>query len=468
MPLPMVLLLIDYFKGRKFSLKLVTEKIPFFLLSLVLGFIAIKVQSKGAITDIHRISIPERFIYASYGFMMYFEKLVVPLNLCAFYSYPVNDKEHLDFIYKIAPAVALMIIAVPLFIAFKTNRTKFRLWSFGMGFFILMIALVLQLLSVGGAIMADRYSYLPYIGIFFIIGSYLNEYIERKNTRTVTLIALLLVVAALSVDCYERVKVWQNDEVLWSDVINKYPLVSENANGIIKVAIPEGTNIAYDNRANYYRTRGEMEKAFADYEILTRFHSTSEGVYNNMGNLYSMKAQESAAKGNQTAAKEFFLKAIDMYSQAITINKSNFDALYNRGITYSGMGEHRKALDDFDTVLNFKGNDPAVLSSAANEEIQLGMYQQSIDHCTLALSIKPDDTLPLFYRGTAYINSGRYNEGINDLALAVKINPSLGNAWYNLSFAYNKINNKRLALDAAINAQKNGYAINDQYLQSLK
>ncbi len=467
-PLPVVLLLIDFYRQRKFTAQSITEKIPFFLLSLVIGYIAVKVQSQGAISTLSQVTLPQRLMFASYGFMMYFEKLLVPIGLSAFYPYPLLSGGDVSFVYKIAPVIALCIAAVPLLVTYKRNKAQFRLLLFGIGFFIAMVALVLQFLSVGAAIMADRYSYLPYIGLFFIIATYANGFLEQKKTKTIAAASLVVIASLLAVTCYARVQVWQNDVVLWTDVIEKYPPVSTHDGGVTNVALAEGISIAYDNRANYYRLHGDMEKAFSDYELLTRFHSNSEGAYNNMGNLYSMKAQEAASKGNKDTATALYSKAIAMYSEAIRLKPSDIDAVHNRGITYSGMGEHQKALNDFNTALKLNPDEPSNLASAASEKIQLGMYKEGIDDYNRALAASPNDATLLFYRGTAYINSGKYKEGIDDLALSVKENPAQGNAWYNLSFAYNSIHNKQQALDAALNAKKNGYAITDQYLESLK
>ena len=487
-PLPLVLMLIDYYyfnlritnetelrntnvssirNSEKFVIRRLIEKIPFLIVSLILGYAAVKIQSKGAISDFHQYTLAQKFMFAAYGFMMYWVKLFAPINLSAFYPYPTLNNGDVSFIYKISPLVALLIVTVPLFISYKKSKSAFRILLFGFGFFFLMVALVLQFLSVGAAIMADRYSYLPYIGAVFIIGAFISEYIENTKTRTLAIAVMTVITAFLAVGCYNRVKVWNDDEKLWTDVIDKYPYVTENEGGTVKVT-QVGVDIAYENRANFYRDHNEPDMAMADYELMTRLHSKSDGAYNNMGNFYGMKAQDAAAKGNRELANQMFSKALEMYSEAIRLKPGNIESISNRGITYSSMGDHRKAIDDFTAALSINPAATNLLTNIAFEKLQLGLYSESIGDCNNALATNPTDANVLFYRGTDYINLAQYSEAISDLSNAVKINPANSNAWYNLSVAYNKTGNRQQALEAALKARSNGYPISDDYLKQLK
>ncbi|MGA2824073.1 MAG: phospholipid carrier-dependent glycosyltransferase, partial [Bacteroidales bacterium] len=87
--LPVVLILTDYFKGRKINIKTLLEKVPFFLLAFVIGVLAILAQkSSAAIQDMAIYTFPQRIVFACYGFITYLFKLLLPLNLSAYYPYP--------------------------------------------------------------------------------------------------------------------------------------------------------------------------------------------------------------------------------------------------------------------------------------------------------------------------------------------------------------------------------------------
>jgi protein O-mannosyl-transferase len=141
-PLPLVLVLIDFYRQRQFTFKTIAEKIPFFALTLVFGLLALNIQSKEAIADFQVFTLPQRFMFAAYGFMMYWVKLFVPWKLSAFYNYPSLDG--VTLVYQAAPLIVLLLVLGPAFYFYKKNRDHFRVWVFGMGFFIAMVAMVLQ------------------------------------------------------------------------------------------------------------------------------------------------------------------------------------------------------------------------------------------------------------------------------------------------------------------------------------
>lgn len=453
-PLPLVLLLMDYYYQRKIDIRTVAEKIPFLLLALWIGYNATIIQSAGAIADYHVFTTLQRLMFASYGFMMYWVKLIAPVSLSAFYPYPNLDANGgIPLLYTISPLIVLLLISVPAWILYKIkNMEMFRVSIFGMGFFILMITLVLQFISIGAAIMADRYSYLPYIGAFFMIGMFANNWLENKKTRTLTIIALSGLSVFFIVSCYNRVKVWENNEVLWTDVIEKYPFKITQTGNVLRVE-QKGVETAYKNRGNYYREKGLMDKAFEDYNVLVRAASADAGVYSNMGNMYAMRQQ--------------FDKSLEMYSKAISLNPNVFDTYMNRAITYSTMGQHQEALDDFTAALKLNPNVQQLYVNIASEKLNLKRYDECIADCNSILQKNPNDSYGYFYRGTCYVNLGKTQEAIADLQKSVAIDATNPNAWFNFSFALNQAGNYKAALDAAQKAKAMNFTVDENYLNEL-
>lgn len=466
-PLPFILLLIDYYMRRKFSVKTIAEKIPFLVFALWIGFIAVHIQSKEAIGKFEIFTLAQRFTFAAYGFIMYWAKLLLPLRLSAFYPYPSLRGGDIPITYKISPIIALAVIAIPLLLSWKKNKHTFRILLFGITFFVFMIALVLQFFSVGSTIMADRYSYVPYIGAFFMLGMIVNKYFENKKTKSPAILVLAIGCVAFAASSYARVKVWNDSGKLWSDVIEKYPYEVQQTGDVVTVK-KVGVITAYKNRGNYYRDHGEMEKAFADYNLLVTVHAQDEGAYNNMGNFYGLSGQEALRKGDSQLASQMFSKALEMYAEADKLKPDNFETMQNRGVTYSTMGDHMKAIENFTAALKVNPGATQLYRNIVAEKLQARMYDESIEDCNRLLAANPNDANLLMYRGTAYANTGKFADAISDLSLSVKINPSDANGWYNLSFAYNRAGNRSSALGAALNAKKYGYAVSDQYLKELQ
>jgi tetratricopeptide (TPR) repeat protein len=450
--LPVVLLLIDFYKSRKVSGTAIIEKIPFFLISVYFGYTATHIQSSGAIADFQVFTLAQRFMFASYGYLMYWIKLFFPFQLSAFYPYPtLNESGGVGSIFYLAPILTFVLIVLPLWYTYKKNPNYFKLTFFGIGFFAVTVALVLQFISVGAAIMADRYSYLPYIGAAFIIAVLADDWMQRSKTLVLT----ILVGAGLvfSYLCFERVKVWNDNETLWTDVIEKFPYDIVQTGNVVQVKTA-GVETAHKNRGNYYADKGLLDKAYADYEILVRAQTKDAGVYSNMGNLHGLKKE--------------FTKALDAYSKAINLKPEGVESYLNRGITYSMMQQYDKAIADYSAAIKINPTIEKIYVNRAYTYLTIGNYRGCIDDCNYVLQRNPNEANMIFYRGTAYVNSNKLAEAIQDLQKATQLNPANGNAWYNLSVSYNKSGMFKPALDAALQAQKNGYQITQEYLTELQ
>ena len=241
------LIAIDLLLKRKiFDKTLILEKLPFFVLSLLFGIIALHAQHTGeAIADGSVFNYYERILFAGYGFCQYHFKLLLPVNLSAIYPYPVKigtaipAKFYFFFVLFVALCVGLFFII---------KRSNFG--RFGVLFFSINIIFVLQLIPVGSAIYADRYSYIPSIGYFFLIGILFNHFSERKkNYRILGLIIIFAYILMLSVMTFKRTKVWENSLTLWDDVLSKYTEVP----------------IAWVNRGNVKYKAKDYQSAINDY-----------------------------------------------------------------------------------------------------------------------------------------------------------------------------------------------------------
>jgi hypothetical protein len=167
--------------------KVLVEKIPFFIASLLFGLIATNIQAGGdfhgmihaigeqkSALDLKVFTFSERLQFAGYGFMMYCYHLLLPLQLSPFILTKVVG--HMQFY-----TVGLVFTIVLLLLAgvfYKKSKTFF----FGIAFFTITVALVLQFISVGAAIMADRYTYIPYFGLLLAIALGL-VYIQQKSPQ---------------------------------------------------------------------------------------------------------------------------------------------------------------------------------------------------------------------------------------------------------------------------------------------
>ncbi|MFM7768883.1 MAG: tetratricopeptide repeat protein, partial [Bacteroidota bacterium] len=268
--LPIVMVLCDLYWKRKLDKRAIIEKIPFFVLSLVFGLIAVLAQSKISMASADTFSVLERLIFSSYGFISYLLKFIWPANLSAFYPYPALDG--ISFWYYVSP----VFVAIGLFFGVKSLRS-INAVAFGWWFFIVSIALVLQFVSVGSAIMAERYSYLPYVGLSFSLAFWINTKSQHFSILLKSMIGLLIGVFLVgnAYLTYQRNKIWKNSETLWTDVINTNPEVP----------------VAYKNRGTFLAKNGRNEEALQDFNRYLELNPKDPLIFSNRGNLFSMQGK---------------------------------------------------------------------------------------------------------------------------------------------------------------------------------
>lgn len=399
---PLILLLIDYYrqegtiKTNRFAAVVKALKwkssIPFFVISLVFGVTAFRIQSQGAISDMQVFTFFQRIMFASYGAVMYIVKFVVPVKLSAFYPYPNLDASgNVPLIFYLSPFILLGIVALIYFL-FRREKPV----VFGFLFYIVSVVLVLQFISVGSAIMADRYSYLAYIGLSFPVGFYISKLWKEKNkTYALLKYPLTIIVAVgiiiLSYQTYARTQVWRNTETLWTDVISKYPNVET----------------AWKNRGNYYGQRNRIDEAMHDYRVLVKMNSNDTKVYSNLGNVYGLKGQADSA--------------LWAYSKAIEIDSQNTDAYVNRAITYCMAKQYEKAFPDFEKALSIDSNIYSVYSNRAYAYFATGRYQDCVNDYTNYLRYKPEDAAAYYYRSQAYKAMGDNSASESDIQQATRL-----------------------------------------------
>ncbi|MEI6681691.1 MAG: tetratricopeptide repeat protein [Bacteroidota bacterium] len=436
---PLVLLAVDYFKERKLTKRLIFEKIPFFILAFLFGAITFLIQSHKGVAGIHVFNLFQRFLFACYGFVMYQFKILVPLGLSPFYPLPlVNPSGTLPVIFYLTLPVALIMIAG---IYISSRHTK--IVSFGYLFYLFSILLVLQFLTVGSAVMADRYAYVSAIGLFFIPAWYLDRALTGKTRLNrlfrVSLAGLFIIYSIfLATVTMRQSMVWQDSGTLWSRVISLYP---ESA-------------FAYKNRGCFYATINNNDGALNDFVACIRIKQDDAEVYTNLGNIYG-------ARGNTE-------KALDAYSKSIAIDSLKPKTYLNRALTYSRAQLFMPALSDYNMALRLNPGLIQVFSDRGAVLRSLGRYGEAIADLTRAVQYTPQNESLFLQRGVCHFQLKEFSEALADFEQCVSLNPADGNAFYNLSAAYNKLNDHQEAYKFALKAASLNYPVDKGYLESLR
>jgi len=377
--LPVLLILTDYFMGRKINRKVILEKAPFFILAIAFGVVAVFAQqTSGAISDMEIYSFPKRIIFACYGFVMYVIKLAIPLNLSAFYPYPVKVGEAIPLIYYFYVFCCIFLFAMFIFWLCHTKR-----FFFGIGFFAITVFLVLQLLPVGGAIMADRYSYIPSIGIFYLAGEGIN-YLWVKRQKWIAIMIIGVFTILFSVKTHTRCGVWKDEMTLWNDVISQ------------DQTIP----FAYFNRGIVYMNEKQYDMGLADYNKAIELNPKYFHAYNNRGVFYKNN------KRNNEAINDFNL--------AIKLKPYNAEIYYNRGLVFMDENKNIEALTDFNKAIELKPDYADVYNDKGTVFFNERRFEDAKINYSKAIELNPLDSRAYYNRGLALYNLGKNEEACAD------------------------------------------------------
>lgn len=224
---PLVLLVLDFYFGRLRAVGTWLEKLLFAVPAAIMGLLTIHAQSAhGAIAAAGAFHIGARILFGFYGLMMYAVRAVIPYGLVPYYPAPAATAS-LPVPYYLSP---LFVVALAAYGIYSLKHG--RLIATGLLFYLVNLLLVLQVFPVGTAIVADRYSYLPLIGLFLVPGWYLQRHAERARNGSPLAAGLLFGAACLvlSVATFYQAGIWKSGETLWSHAIKHYPSARAHTN----------------------------------------------------------------------------------------------------------------------------------------------------------------------------------------------------------------------------------------------
>lgn len=437
--LPVVLLLIDWYRGEKLTRRIMIEKVPLFLLAVAIGIMAIQAQkASDAIQDIALYSFPERLMFAAYALVGYLVRLVFPLNLSAYYPYPEAQDNSYHWLVYTAPVIVLLLA----FLVYRL-RALYPFVIFGVLFFLVNMLLVLQLLPVGGAVMADRYTYLSFTGLFFVLAVMAGRIWESQAPSTATFRIPLAIagIAWLIFIAYQgqaRTRVWLNSETLWTDVLSKYQRVP----------------IAYNDLGSYYQELGKLDLAKKNLDEALKLNPNFSEALINRSDIFRVlnKIDSAIMDGNR----------------AVKVSKGDPDAHMNRGIAYSIAEKNDSALKDFLIVIREQPENARAYNNLGNLYMIKEMPDSALSNYNMALKFDPGFLDVLNNRGLAHLKLGNNEAAIKDFTMAIANDPNVANNYYFRMQAFESMQRYQEALDDAALAQKLGTEIPADYLQQLK
>jgi len=410
------LLLMDYLFQRNDYKRMLFEKMPFIVFSVIFGLIAIEAQSE-VTPNAHPFK--HHFFLITYAISFYVAKFFVPIHQSPLFKFPDKINDLLPTIYYVS---ALIIpIALSCIYFFKAIRREL---IFAILFFGCTIGLLLLKFPIGPAYLAERYTYLPYLGVAFLC-SHLLFKLKDKSYFKLILIGIGFWVIFLIAKTFMYNKVWFNSESLWRYTISQNPRAElaynnlglaliederpEEALNYLNIAIAINPYYASPliNRALAKYKLGSYQQAIFDLNNAIRLDSISEFAFFNRGNTYFEMGED--------------LLALDDFNKATQLNP-NMAKFYNkRGLTYSYMGMSDEAFADYFRALELDKTGAEVYNNIGFEYTILDKHEEAISYFNTALKIKPEFEEALMNRGSALFFTGKPNDACRDWKKALDL-----------------------------------------------
>jgi len=350
-------------EGLRALVRLALEKVPFLILAAASSIITFVVQRRGGAVSTS-ISLGERVANALVSYARYLGKTVWPINLSVLYPHPGHWAG-----WKVAGALALVLL-ISFTVALQARRRPYLVvgWLWYLGTLVPVIGLV----QVGIQSMADRYTYLPCIGLF-IMGVWMGAELVSQQAgaeKPATVLASLLI-AGLACASRHQVYFWSDSQALFQRAID----------------------VTTDNYL----------------------------AYNNLGYYLS-------GKGEAGRAKEY-------YKKSLAINPLYPDALNNLGFALAGEGDYAQAIPLYEAALRVSPNQPEIHNNLGNALSESGHIPEALEQYLTALRLQPDHAEAHNNLGIALAMQGKLDEALTHFRLALQSKPNYASAHSNLGNA---------------------------------
>jgi tetratricopeptide (TPR) repeat protein len=395
--LPFVLLLLDYWPLRRFAnrsssvSRLVLEKVPLLALSAASCAATILAQ-KTALSSFEELPFSFRISNALVTYVAYFGQMLWPTKLAVFYPHPYGRLP----LREILSATGLLVIIT--FIVFALRRKQPYLAT-GWFWYLVMLVPVIGVIQVGVQARADRYTYLPQIGLYVALtwaAADLMAYWRRR--REILGFAAAALIGLLSWCAWRQTGYWKNSEALWTHTM----------------AVTSDNSVAHNNLGLLRMREGRADDAIAHYQEALKIRSERAETSNNPGNALIYNNL-----GNALLSKGLPEEAIPYYNRALAIRPDYGDGHYNLGCALLKQGEVDEAIAQWQKALVIQPQDGEIYTSLGNAFFKKGMMKEAIFHYQQALEMGPQDSAAR--NNMAWILATSSDASIRDGAKAVDL-----------------------------------------------
>ncbi len=404
--LPFVLLLLDYWPlgrigGQKSEVgsrlrRLITEKVPLFALSALSCIATLLAQRQGT-GAIDQLPFLWRLNNTFVSYFTYIWQMLWPGGLAVFYPHPNNRLPLVEVTVAIAFLVGVSLLAIYL------RRTRPYLVT-GWFWYLGMLVPVIGLVQVGEQAHADRYTYLPQIGLYIMIawtvGDLLLKSTPRVRRALVGVVAAIAIVS-LGMRAFVQASYWKNSETLWNHTL----------------AVTGENDVAHNNLGFLFLRRGELDSAISQFQAALDIRSRNTEIHYSLG-----AALIQSNLGNALARKQLLDEAIDHLQEAVRLRPDYADAYFNLGSVLFQQGRIDQAIAQWQKALAIRPRDAEAHRNVASALRKQGNVKEAIAEYEQALNIMPEDSVALNNMALILATSSdaSMRDGARAVTLAVK------------------------------------------------
>ncbi|MBU0755353.1 MAG: tetratricopeptide repeat protein [Planctomycetes bacterium] len=390
--LPAALVLVLWLKKIPLEIRHWLQIAPYVLFGLVMGCLTLWWEQvhQGLHPMAGDLNLIDRVLIAGRAIWFYLGKLILPTNLT--FSYPrweVASTEFSSYFGLIAFLVAAWVLWLW---REKIGREPIAAFVFFAATLSPMLGLI-SLFTFFWTFAADHYQYMASIGPIALAAAGVCYFINQKEGRfrsagKAIAILLLLLLGTLT---FRQTKIYENEETLWNDTLNKNP----------------SSWLAHVNLGASIGSQGRDEEAMAHYRAALDIYPDSEHAHFNMGNVYLERGQLN--------------KAIEHYRRALEIKPDYAEVLHNLGLAFSRQGRYDQAIEMYQQTLRLEPDYLLAHRNLALDLVETGRYEEALKHFRKVVSLNPSSPAAHRDLGNVLFTLGQSAEALEAYQQAIDL-----------------------------------------------
>jgi len=395
--LPFVLLLLDYWPLQRIQswtrasgteqtspAKLIVEKLPLFALSAASCLITMRAQKAAGAVGALPFPFAVRLKNALYSYLLYIKEIVWPAKLAPLYPHPGKALAN----WKVLLAAVILLIITILVVKFRARGYLLVGWFWFLGTLIPVIGVV----QVGNQAMADRYTYIPFIGLFVLIALGASELVEAaKLSSAIKITSAACVLLTLASVTYRQAGYWRDSLRLWGHALevtsNNFVAEDEYGGALTQLArfdeayphfvraaqLQPADPVSHSNIGAYLHQHGRAAEAIPQYEIAARLTTDTRVLATTYANL-----------GSAYADTRDFAKAHEAFERSIRLNPTRFNTWVGMGLLAEREGKVDDAIQCFVRSVQLQPSDQGyfelgrTLAASGRNEQAIAAYERAL------------------------------------------------------------------------------------------